>query len=159
MVFNHKKSVILICRSKYMKNVYPLFTSLWMVNLLMNLTRLRRPYLGHILRNSGNDDKDIMRQCQPLYAKGNVLLRKFHMCSMSVNIPTVHPCILRKCGGNTQSLAFIVWVLHIINVLRRLLRWPRFCSVSGLFASQIVKLSFVTWSLDLWHDLTCLQIL
>ena len=26
MVFNHKKSVILICRSKYMKNVYPVFT-------------------------------------------------------------------------------------------------------------------------------------
>ena len=26
MLFNHKKSVILICRSKYMKNVYPVFT-------------------------------------------------------------------------------------------------------------------------------------
>ena len=26
MVFNHKKSVFLICRSKYMKNVYPVFT-------------------------------------------------------------------------------------------------------------------------------------
>ena len=26
MVFNHKKSVILICRSKYMKNIYPVFT-------------------------------------------------------------------------------------------------------------------------------------
>ena len=26
MVFNHKKSVILICRSKYMKNVYHVFT-------------------------------------------------------------------------------------------------------------------------------------
>ena len=26
MVFTHKKSVFLICRSKYMKNVYPVFT-------------------------------------------------------------------------------------------------------------------------------------
>ena len=72
MVFNHKKSVILICRSKYMKNVYPVFTlngkiidesdTVW--------------YLGHILRNSGKDDNDIMRQCQQLYARGNVLLSK-----------------------------------------------------------------------------------
>ena len=67
-------------------------------------------YLGHIICNSGKDDKDIMRQCQQLYARGNALFRKFHMCSMSVNclIPTVHPCILRNCGGTTQLLAFIV---------------------------------------------------
>ena len=36
--------------------------------------------------NSDKDDKYIMRQCQQLYARGNVLLRKFHMCSMSVKI-------------------------------------------------------------------------
>ena len=27
-----------------------------------------------------------MRQCQQLYARGNVLLRKFHMCSMDVKV-------------------------------------------------------------------------
>ena len=27
-------------------------------------------YLDHILCNSGKDDKDIMRQCQQLYARG-----------------------------------------------------------------------------------------
>ena len=36
-------------------------------------------YLGHIISNNGKDDKDIMRQCQQLYARGNVLLRKFHI--------------------------------------------------------------------------------
>ena len=27
-----------------------------------------------------------MRQCQQLYARGNVLLRKFHMCAMDVKV-------------------------------------------------------------------------
>ena len=78
------------------------------------------------------------------------------------SIPTVHPCILRNCGGITQSLAFIVWMLPII------MSWDD-CLDDHDFVvhlvclrnveSQIVKLSFVTWSLDLWHDLTCLLIL
>ena len=82
IVFNHKKNVILICRSNYMKNVYPVFT----VNGKIIDESDTVTYLGHILCNSGKDDKDIMRQCQQLYARGNVLLRKFHMCSMSVKI-------------------------------------------------------------------------
>ena len=82
MLFNHKKSVILICRSKYMKNVYPVFT----LNVKIVDESDTARYLGHIICNSGKDDKDIMRQCQQLYARGNALFRKFHMCSMSVKI-------------------------------------------------------------------------
>ena len=43
-------------------------------------------YLGHIISSNGKDNKDIMRQCQQLYARGNVLLRKCHMCSMDVKV-------------------------------------------------------------------------
>ena len=75
MVFNHKKSVILICRSNYMKNDYPVFT----LNGKIIDESDTVTYLGHILCNSGKDDKDIMRQCQQLYATCNVLLRKFHI--------------------------------------------------------------------------------
>ena len=66
MVFNYKKSEILICRSNYMKNVDPVFT----LNGKMIDESDTITYLGHILCNSG---KDIMRQCQRLYARGNVL--------------------------------------------------------------------------------------
>ena len=45
MVFNHKKSVILICRSKYMKNVYPVFTLNGKIIDESDTVR----YLGHIL--------------------------------------------------------------------------------------------------------------
>ena len=100
MVFIHKKSVILICRRKYMKNGFPVFTLNGKIIDESDTVR----YLGHILCNSGKDDKDIMRQSQQLYARGgkddkdimrqsqqlyargNVLLRKFHMCSMRVKI-------------------------------------------------------------------------
>ena len=64
MVFNHKKSVLLICRSKYMKNVYPVFTLNGKIIDESDTVR----YLGHILYNNDKDDKDIMRKCQQLYA-------------------------------------------------------------------------------------------
>ena len=75
-----------------------------------------------------------MRQCQQLYARGNVLLRKFHMCSMSVNIQLFNtycsPMYTAQLRWNHTVASF-----HRLNVvLRRLLRRPRFCSASGLFA-------------------------
>ena len=57
MVFNHKKSELLICRN--MRNVYPVFTLNGKTIDESDTVR----YLGHILCNSGKDDKDIMRQC------------------------------------------------------------------------------------------------
>ena len=43
-------------------------------------------YLGHIICNdkSDDDDDDMMRQRRHLYAQGNVLSRRFHMCSLEV---------------------------------------------------------------------------
>ena len=56
MVFNYKKSVFLICRSKYMKNVYPVFTLNGKVIDESDTVR----YLGHVLCNSGKDDHATM---------------------------------------------------------------------------------------------------
>ena len=54
-----------------MKNVYP---PLYTLNgeVIKEVDSVR--CLGHIISNEGKDDKDIMRQCQQLYARGNVLL-------------------------------------------------------------------------------------
>ena len=43
-------------------------------------------YLGHFFTEDLSDDKDISRQCRKLYAQGNMLVRKFHMCSPDVNV-------------------------------------------------------------------------
>ena len=77
--FNYKKSTIMICRGKYMKNVYPPLCTL-NGEVIKDVDSVR--YLGHIISNDGKDDKDIMRQCQQLYARGKV----FHMCSMDVKV-------------------------------------------------------------------------
>ena len=60
-----------------MKNVYPVF--ILNGKIIDESDPVRCFILGHILCNSGKDDKDIMRQCQQLYARGNVLLRKFRI--------------------------------------------------------------------------------
>jgi hypothetical protein len=43
-------------------------------------------YLGHYLASDLSDDLDIKRQCRQLYAQGNSLIRKFHMCSVEVKL-------------------------------------------------------------------------
>ena len=43
-------------------------------------------YLGHFLTNELSDDIDIRRQCRVLNFRGNILCRKFHMCSVPVKL-------------------------------------------------------------------------
>ena len=43
-------------------------------------------YLGHILSCKGTDDLDIERQRKQMFAQGNSILRKFHMCSVEVKV-------------------------------------------------------------------------
>ena len=45
---------------------------------------LKVKYLGHIICNDLTDDDDMMRQRRQLYAQGNVISRRFHMCSVEV---------------------------------------------------------------------------
>ena len=76
--------------------------------------------------------------CDNANARGNVLLRKFHMCSMSVKIQlfdTYCPPMYTMQLWWNQTVAS-VHRLNVAynNVLRRLFRRPRFCSASGLFA-------------------------
>ena len=41
-------------------------------------------YIGHIICNYLTDDDDMMSQRRQLYAPGNVISRRFHMCSVEV---------------------------------------------------------------------------
>ena len=43
-------------------------------------------YLGHVLSSDCSDDLDIQRQRKKIYAQGNSILRKFHMCSIEVKV-------------------------------------------------------------------------
>ena len=132
--FNYKKSAIMICRGQYMKNVYPpLYTRNG--EIIKEVDSVR--YLGHIISSNGKDDKDIMRQCQQLYARGNVLLRKC-MCSMDMKVKLFNtycsPMYTAQLWWNHTVYSFHRLNVCCNNILRRLLRRPRYCSASGLFA-------------------------
>ena len=43
-------------------------------------------YIGHVISADMKADLDIMRQCRQLYAQGNALARRFHMCSDYVKV-------------------------------------------------------------------------
>ena len=81
--FNTKKSVVLIRKNQILKSaIVPEF-------ILSNepLTEVKEvKYLGHFITDDGKDDKDILNACGQLYAQGNTLIRKLHMCTEKVKI-------------------------------------------------------------------------
>ena len=144
--FNTKKSVILIRRNKLLKNaVVPKFK-------LCNepLTEVNEvKYLGHIITDDGKDDKDILNACGQLYAQGNSLLRKFHMCSDKVKTKLfVTYCSQFYCAHlwkfNKSDRIYNKLRVAYNNVFRFLLGLARDeqgipCSASGMFVSRNVK--------------------
>ena len=78
---NSKKSAVVSFRNSFVKDFsYPSF--------VMNGESIKEvpfvKYLGHVISADMKDDLDIMRQCRQLYAQGNALARRFHMCSDNV---------------------------------------------------------------------------
>ena len=83
--YNSKKSFIMSFgfRVNYLKGVdLPDFTLFG--EKLREVSSVK--YLGHVISNNLSDDLDIERQCRQLYAQGNTILRKFHMCSIQVKL-------------------------------------------------------------------------
>ena len=79
MIFNQKKSASVYFISKSLKgahlpNVYQNGEVILQVDSVK--------YLGHLLTNELSDDLDICRQCRAINVRGNILFRKFHMCSV-----------------------------------------------------------------------------
>ena len=46
-------------------------------------------YLGHYIADDLSDDEDINRQRRTLFVQGNIILRKFNMGSLGVNLTLV----------------------------------------------------------------------
>ena len=83
MIFNQKKSASLYFISKTLKGAH-------LPNVYLNGEVILQvdsvKYLGHNLTNELHDDIDIRRQCRAINVRGNILFRKFHMCSVSVKL-------------------------------------------------------------------------
>ena len=133
--FNYKKSAVIIFRNYFVKDFnYPSF--------VMNGESIKEvpfvKYLGNVISADMKDDLDIMRQCRQLYAQGNALARRFHMCSGTVKVTIFRSyCsslytsqLLWKYKVNSIRKLYVAYN----NAFRMLFMLPRDCSASGMFA-------------------------
>ena len=81
VLYNPKKSAMVICKNEFTKNVMAPIFKINGVNI-PEVSKVK--YLGHIICNDMKDDLDILRQRRQLYIQGNMLVRRFHMCSVDV---------------------------------------------------------------------------
>ena len=81
--YNPNKSQVLISRGKFLSgvNIPPFCIG---GSCIPETDTVK--YLGHFICNTMRDDTDILRQRRQLYARANVLARKFYMCTDEVKV-------------------------------------------------------------------------
>ena len=83
IICNSKKSAVIIFRNSFVKDfTFPYFVMNG--ESIMEVPFVK--YLGHVISADMKDGRAIMRQCRQLYAQGNALARRFHMCSDNVKV-------------------------------------------------------------------------
>ena len=146
IIFNTKKSVVMIRRSNLLKTA--VVQPFKLCNEVLNEVTETK-YLGYYLTDDGKDDRDMTRACRQLYAQGNSLVRKFHMCTEKVKIKLFTTyCSQIYCAQLWQfrdfEKAYRKVKVAYNNVFRFFLRLPkdpqgRPCSASEMFVNRRVK--------------------
>ena len=81
--YNAKKSAVMIYRSMTLKGcTIPNFK---LNGIILHVVASYK-YLGHYITDDLSDDDDINRQRRTLFVQGNIILRKFNMCSLGVKL-------------------------------------------------------------------------
>ncbi|XP_063530738.1 uncharacterized protein LOC134741773 [Cydia strobilella] len=135
LVYNSKKSEVLVFRSKKMNPKH-------VPSIALNGNDLRRvsqfKYLGHYLTEDLKDDLDLERERRALAVRSNMLARRFTRCSKQVKITLFKAfCQVFYTGSlwvNYTLKAYNALRIQYNDAFRILLRLPRFCSASGMFA-------------------------
>ena len=98
-------------------------------------------YLGHFITDDLSDDRDTERQRRSLYAQGNMLIRKLHMCSENVKVRLFKtfcsPMYTAHIWWNYRKCTIRKLYVAFNDVMRMLLNLPRYSSavVFNLFRS------------------------
>ena len=103
-------------------------------------TAVSYTYLGHIINNNLNDNKDIERQLRNFYGKSNMLLRTFGSCSYAVKLQLS----MSYCGSMYTAFLWCDFTqrkyrqLEVAynNVFRRFLGYDKYCSASSMFVEN-----------------------
>jgi len=141
MLFNSSKSAIMIIRNRTMKTMNARLLEFRLCNDVIP-TVDKYKYLGHILCDNFRDDDDMLRQCRHLYAQGNVLKHRFHMCSVAVKLKLFrtfcYSLYTAHLWWNYAVCSFKKVNVAYNNAFRLLMLLPRHCSASGMFVQNNV---------------------
>lgn len=131
--FNAKKSAVMLFKATYLKGVE--LPQLRLDGQFLNVTQSTR-YLGHIFTQDFTDDADISRQCRMLYAQGNIILRKFHMCSLDVKLKMFKsyctPLYTAQLWSQYRKASINKLYIAYHNILKFLLGFSKYTSTSLL---------------------------
>ena len=100
-------------------------------------------YLGHIITNKLSDDADMKSKIDLLYARSNMLVRKFYFCSSAVKnrlfnsyCCNIYLCVLwRNFKTSSKNAVRVAYN----NAFRIINNFSRRCSASGMFANNNVR--------------------
>ncbi|XP_063389871.1 uncharacterized protein LOC134675536 [Cydia fagiglandana] len=114
--------------------------------LYLNGTPLKRvtcvKYLGHLVNENLRDDADIDRERRALAIRANMIAHRFRGCTAQVKITLfrAYCTSLYSCSlwANYSQRSISALRVQFNNAFRVLLRLPRFCSASGMFADAQV---------------------
>ena len=103
-------------------------------------TAVSYTYLGHIINNNLNDNKDVERQLRNFYGKSNMLLRTFGSCSYAVKLQL----FMSYCGSMYTAFLWCDFTqrkyrqLEVAykNIFRRFLGYDKYCSASSMFVEN-----------------------
>lgn len=111
-------------------------------DLFINGSKIKRvstfKYLGHYLTDDLRDDADIERERRALAVRSNMLARRFARCTDLVKITLFKAYCQSMYTGNLwvsyTKRSLDVLRVQYNNAFRMLLRLPRYCSASEMFA-------------------------
>lgn len=133
--YNAMKSEVMIFKArKYNPTVEP---RIMLSGVPLNRVS-RFKYLGHYLTENLSDDLDLERERRAMAVRANMLARRFARCNRQVKLTlfkaycqTFYTCSL---WVSFTQRAYNVLRVQYNNALRMLLRMPKHCSASGMFA-------------------------
>ena len=105
-------------------------------------------YLGHILTSDLKDDADIERERRALSVRANMIARRFARSSKGVKITLFRAFCTSFYTGSLwvsySQRSYGALRVQYNNAFRTLLRLPRFCSASGMFARERIDCFYTT---------------
>ena len=124
------------------------------LNLLRWVTKYK--YLGTILTDDLSDDFNMLRQRCICYARCNSLIRTFSSCSLNVKVKLFKKksgCIMNCCQIWRQYKKDTVRKLHVgyNHAFRRIMKYDRTCSASGMFVANDVMSFYEIWRKSLYN--------